>query len=149
MKTSKLVQFLYRVVLRLHPPSFRDRFQDEMLWVFQEQAQHQHLSNLFLDALRSLLVQRLNSSREVEPVRAGLSLEVATSSLSSTRMLQAAVGAIALTIGFAFLLAEGSPVIPSASWPVPARRAYPSTCGEPIVMKHPARKDRLTHRQLR
>jgi hypothetical protein len=148
MTTFKLVQFLYRIVLRLHPSSFRDRFQDEMLWVFQEQAQHEHLSILFLDALRSLLIQRLNASREVEEVQAGMSLEVATSSLSSIRMLQAAAGATALTIGFAFLLAKGSPVISSTSWPVPARRSYPSFCEAPVVMKHPARKDRFTHRPL-
>ena len=148
MTAFKSVQFLYRVLLRLHPSSFRDRFQDEMLWVFEEQARHGDLSSLLFDALRSLLVQHLNSSHYVEPGQAGFTLEVATSSLSSIRMLQAAVGAMALTMGFALLLAQGSPIIPSAPWPVAARRYYPSICEEPVVMKHPARKDGFLHKPL-
>jgi hypothetical protein len=148
MNALKLSQILYRFLLRLHPVSFRMRFQNEMLWVFEEQARHENLSSLLLDGLRSLLVQHVNSSHDVEPVQTGFMLEIATSSLSSKRMLQAALGATAVTIGFAFMLAAGSPIMPSAPWTAAVRHHYPSFCEEPVSVKHDARKDRLARKAL-
>jgi hypothetical protein len=148
MNAFKLSQLLYRILLRLHPVPFRTRFQDEMLWVFEEQSRHENLSTLLLDGLRSLLVQHVSSSHDVEPVQTGFALEIATSSLSSKRMLQAALGAAALTLGFAFVLSGGSPTMPSAPLTVAMRHHYPSFCEEPVTMKHAARKDRLARKVL-
>jgi hypothetical protein len=148
MNALKLSKLLYRILLRLHPISFRTRFQDEMLWVFEEQSRHEKFSALLLDGLRSLLIQHVSSSHDVEPVQTGFMLEIATSSLSSKRMLQAALGAAALTIGFAFMLAAGSPIMPSAPWTVAVRHHYPSFCEEPVSVKHAARRDRLARKAL-
>jgi hypothetical protein len=148
MNALNLPQLLYRILLRLHPGSFRTRFQDEMLWVFEEQSRHEHFSTLLLDGLRSLLIQHVSSSHDVEPVHTGFMLEIATSNLSSKRMLQAALGAAALTIGFAFMLAPGSPIMPSAPRTVAVRHHYPSFCEEPVTVKHDARRDRLARKAL-
>ena len=52
-----LSRFLYRCLLRAHPPSFQAEFCDEMLWIFDEVAQREGVSHLFADALLSLARQ--------------------------------------------------------------------------------------------
>jgi hypothetical protein len=44
----------YRLLLWLHPPSFRRRFGDEMLWIFDETAAH---TGALADGFASLLRQ--------------------------------------------------------------------------------------------
>src|SRR6266481_3315625 len=46
---------LYRLLLYLHPPLFRKRFAEEMLWIFDEAAETQGVLRLFADAFVSLL----------------------------------------------------------------------------------------------
>jgi D-alanyl-D-alanine carboxypeptidase len=48
---------LYRLLLYLHPPLFRRRFAEEMLWIFDETAETQGVLRLFADAFVSLLRQ--------------------------------------------------------------------------------------------
>jgi hypothetical protein len=148
MSALPLSKFLYRILLALHPVSFRIRFQDEMLWVFEEQSRHESSSALLLDGLRSLLIQHMSSSHDVEPVRTGFMVEIATSSLSSKRMLEAALGAAGLTIVFAFMLAAIPPVMPRGRRMVAVRHHYPSSCEEPVAAKHDTRRDRLIHKAL-
>jgi hypothetical protein len=147
MNTLKLSKLLYRFLVRIHPVSFRTRFEDEMLWVFEEQSRHEKASTLLLDGLRSVLVQHVSSSHEVEPVQAGFMVEIATSSLSSKRMLEAALGAAALTVVFAFMLAAVPPVLPRGPVRVAMRHSASSYCEEPVAVKHGARS-RLIHKAL-
>ena len=46
---------LYRCLLWMHPPSFRQRFASEMLWIFDESGQQS--AGLYSDCLLSLLRQ--------------------------------------------------------------------------------------------
>ena len=48
---------LYRWLLYLHPPTFRERFAEEMLWIFDEAEATQGVLRLFADAFVSLLRQ--------------------------------------------------------------------------------------------
>jgi hypothetical protein len=48
---------LYRVLLWLHPPAFRNEFAGEMLWIFDETAGRAAVCLLFSDALVSLARQ--------------------------------------------------------------------------------------------
>ena len=50
---------LYIGLLRLHPPGFRQRYADEMLWIFDEASARGSAAPLFADALRSLCRQWL------------------------------------------------------------------------------------------
>lgn len=52
-----LPRSLYRCLLRLHPPSFREQFADEMLWIFDETAEREGILRLLGDALLSLARQ--------------------------------------------------------------------------------------------
>ena len=48
---------LYRCLVQLHPPAFRRQFAPEMLWIFDEVADHDARIELFTDALTSLARQ--------------------------------------------------------------------------------------------
>ncbi len=52
-----LVRFLYRCLVRLHPPSFQKRFAPEMLWIFDEAVNRQGALPLFADGFTSLARQ--------------------------------------------------------------------------------------------
>ncbi|HEY2821236.1 MAG TPA: serine hydrolase domain-containing protein [Candidatus Acidoferrum sp.] len=54
---TKLSRSLYRCLVQLHPPAFRQRFAPEMLWIFDEVADHDARVELFADALTSLARQ--------------------------------------------------------------------------------------------
>jgi len=50
-------RFLYRCLVQLHPPAFRRQFAPEMLWIFDEVADHEARVELFADAFISLARQ--------------------------------------------------------------------------------------------
>ena len=52
-----MTRFFYRLLLRLHPPFFRQRFAGEMLWIYDESAATQGVLALFADGLTSLARQ--------------------------------------------------------------------------------------------
>ena len=54
---TNLSRSLYRCLVQLHPPAFRRRFAPEMLWIFDEIADHDARIELFSDALMSLARQ--------------------------------------------------------------------------------------------
>ena len=49
-----MTSVLYRCVIWLHPPSFRRRFGDEMLWIFEEAAKEMGSTAFLVDGLASL-----------------------------------------------------------------------------------------------
>ncbi len=54
-----LSRAFYRLLLLLHPPSFRGRFSVEMLGIFDEPAERRNSIRLILDAIRSFFFQWL------------------------------------------------------------------------------------------
>jgi hypothetical protein len=62
---------LYRCLLWLHPPDFRQRFAEEMLWIFDEAAQ-KDWTRLLADGLVSLVRQWVARSAIWKPLAAGV-----------------------------------------------------------------------------
>ena len=54
-----MIRALYRLLIRLHPPAFRERFAQEMLWIFEEAENVWGGGSLLRDAIVSLLRQWL------------------------------------------------------------------------------------------
>jgi D-alanyl-D-alanine carboxypeptidase len=54
---QSILRSLYRWLLHLHPSAFRQRFAEEMLWIFDEAAATQGAPRLFADAFISLMRQ--------------------------------------------------------------------------------------------
>ena len=72
---------LYRLLLYLHPPLFRQRFAEEMLWIFDEAAETQGVLRLFADAFVSLLRQWVERPESLHmPLAAAVSAEPARAS---------------------------------------------------------------------
>jgi hypothetical protein len=66
------MRFLYAVLISLHPPSFRKRFAQEMLWIFEEAANSWGAASLLRDAILSLLRQWLIRSELWKWLAAGI-----------------------------------------------------------------------------
>jgi hypothetical protein len=54
-----MIRGLYRCLIRSHPAGFRLRFEEEMLWIFDEAASAWGAASLFSDAVVSLVRQWL------------------------------------------------------------------------------------------
>jgi len=65
-----MTRFLYRLLVWLHPPSFRREFGGEMLWIFDESRLHHVALPLFGDAFASLARQWLLRTAVWIPVAA-------------------------------------------------------------------------------
>jgi hypothetical protein len=57
-----MTRTLYRCLVCLHPAAFRLRFEEELLWIFDESSDTSGAAPLFYDALISLLRQWLMRS---------------------------------------------------------------------------------------
>jgi D-alanyl-D-alanine carboxypeptidase len=57
MMIQSICRSLYRLLVKLHPAAFRQRFGEEMMWIFDEAAATQRTPRLFADAFVSLTRQ--------------------------------------------------------------------------------------------
>ncbi len=57
-----MIRILYRSLIYLHPPAFRLRFDQELLWIFDESSDTSGAAPLLYDAAISLLRQWLMRS---------------------------------------------------------------------------------------
>lgn len=102
-------RFVYRVMVQLHPKWFKDRFGDEMMWIFEEESRGGGSVRLLADGLRSLVRQRC---RVVDRATEGSVLSgmvIVDSGLGAGRFLQGAAMAFVLFGGFAVLLGQRVP----------------------------------------
>ena len=98
--TYRPLRSVYRYILHLHPAPFRERFSDEMLWIFDEQSKQGACACLFLDALLSLARQSARIRREREEVPVGFGILALDSSIGAPRIFQALLLAFLLFVGF-------------------------------------------------
>jgi len=112
-------RYIYRALLRLHPPSFRERFAEEMMSTFAEASSNQSLLGLLADCFVSLTRQSLlrpNSWRvpvpEVVyatsthvPLFAWERINVSAPGLSAGRWMQGSFISLALFAG-AWMMAQ-------------------------------------------
>jgi hypothetical protein len=106
MTARSLARLLYRLLLRLHPAGFRQRFGQEMLWIF-DSASHQTAYMLF-DGARSVIIQHAKFEMQ-EDVAAPFCLEVKASSLTLARLGQAALLSTVVLFALASLIARNMP----------------------------------------
>jgi hypothetical protein len=67
-----MIRKVYQCLVWLHPPAFRRRFEEEMLWIFDEAADAWGTASLFMDASVSLARQWLLRSGLWKWVVAGI-----------------------------------------------------------------------------
>jgi hypothetical protein len=116
MIRTSLPRATYQLLLRIHPAPFRDRFAEEMLWIFDEENQKGHGGRLLFDGAISVVRQHIQErdTREIAP--AVFSAGIAIPAISPRRILQGGILASILTYGFFVLLTRhGTYKIPVAA----------------------------------
>jgi len=96
-----LLRPAYRLLLRLHPAPFRDRFAAEMLWIFDAEC---HRPALLLDGLVSLLRQHAKARPAQQPVLAGFGLIDHSAGVTPRRLVEATMTATLLLCAVFLLL---------------------------------------------
>lgn len=127
----------YRLLLRLHPPAFRERFAGEMLWVFDQSAVGGGTMRLMTDGCVSLAKQWMAADTVPRKQTAPFQY-VPAGSLSAVHVTQAAVVAILLTLGFFKLLTQSVP-LPQPPRDFSSRRTAWALCCvyRPPMQRHP------------
>ena len=147
-----MLRSLYRSILRLHPPFFRQRFADEMLSIFDHTQSRTVSLALLVDATFSLMRQWVVRSEyweEPAPVAAegGTALfsslassKPRTVALFSGAILSAVVlNGVSLTIGYAwehpiFIAIRRPTIVPPAAWKAhPVVKPGASASAEPYL----------------
>jgi hypothetical protein len=126
MRRADFLRSSYRVILQMHPGSFRERFGDEMLWVFDEERQRGRTARVFFDGVVSLLRQRSKVERAPEPMVAGFALLDTGLGIAPRRFVEAGITASLILAGFMLLLGKaGNPILGPACVPGVPRSAPP------------------------
>jgi hypothetical protein len=95
-------------MIYLHPASFRGEFGDDMLWIFDEETGSGRVLPLFLDAARTILLQRVRlRTKQTAPIAYYVEID---SALPAQRIAQATLAAI--YFGASLLI----PFIPFIMW---------------------------------
>jgi hypothetical protein len=100
MSVQDLARLMYRFLLRLHPAAFRQRFGEEMLWIFDMSSREGLMAYMLYDGVRSVAVQYGKFDLQ-EEAAAPFCLEIQTSNLTVARLGQATLlcAAILFTVG--------------------------------------------------
>jgi hypothetical protein len=108
MTVRSLTRLIYRLLLWLHPLTFRKQFGDEMLWIFDLSAGYGQTGYLLYDGVRSAVLQ--HAAFDPQEDRASfLCLEVRASHLTLARVGQAIALGGGLLLFAAFLVAREMP----------------------------------------
>jgi hypothetical protein len=103
MTTTGMLRLAYRAIVRLHPAGFRERFGEEMIWIFEEESGRGRAGRLLLEGLVSLVRQSLRGEEEMVAVAAGFGLLPTGLRTGPRRMVQGGF-ALAMVLAAAMLL---------------------------------------------
>jgi hypothetical protein len=98
---KELLRIAYRGMIRLYPPSFRGEFEDEMLWIYDEEMRDKKMrsgrcASLFFDAACAIVRLQMSSWMR-RPVPVAYYVEV-DSALPAQRIAQAML--VMVYVGF-------------------------------------------------
>lgn len=108
-------RLVYRLILRLHPASFREEFGSEMLWIFEQEQQPGATVHLFLDGTLSLFRQRFTSQNDSGQLSIASGVMITGPGIGPVRFLQAAIALSLLCLGL-MLLRVPNPLNASVTW---------------------------------
>jgi hypothetical protein len=100
---TAVLRLVYRLILRLHPTSFREEFGSEMLWIFEQEQQPGATVHLFLDGTLSLLRQRFTSQNGSGQLSIASGVMITGPGIGLVRFLQAAIALSLLFFGLMLL----------------------------------------------
>jgi hypothetical protein len=126
MKRADFLRVSYCLIVRMHPGPFRNRFGDEMVWIFDEERGRGKGARLFFDGIVSLLRQRSKMEATPAPMVAGFGLLDTGWGIAPRRFVEAGIMASLVLAGFMLLLGKaGEPFTLPACVPGTPRAAPP------------------------
>jgi hypothetical protein len=102
-------RFAYRMIVRLHPAWFRDRFGDEMMWIFEEESLRGATARVLLDGFLSLMRQRCRVADESTQTCVASGFLIEDSGIGAGRFVQAALMSSIFFSAFMFLIGQKVP----------------------------------------
>jgi hypothetical protein len=107
---SRIVsRFAYRQIVRLHPAWFRDRFGEEMMWIFDEESQRGATARVLLDGFLSLVRQRCRVADESTQTCVASGFLIEDSGIGAGRFVQGTVMSSILLTAFVLLMGQRVP----------------------------------------
>lgn len=132
-------RMVYRMILRLHPEGFRERFGGEMLWIFDGEARKGATAHVLCDGVLSLIRQRCKASGRLrQTVPGGVCVD---SGPGAVRLAQGGIVASMLFSVFLLMMGQSVPSTVHTRWP---GRLYCSA----ITLLAPPRMDALSRTPL-
>jgi hypothetical protein len=131
MKPANLLRSSYTLILRMHPQAFRDRFADEMLWIFDQEHKRGAAPRLIFDGIASLIRQRSNTATDPAPTLAGFGLLDTSCAIAPRRFVEATLTASLILACVLLLLGKSGkplllPCLPGSPPPTPYILQAPS-----------------------
>jgi hypothetical protein len=108
MNAQGFARLMYRLLLRLHPAAFRQRFGEEMLWIFDLSSRGGQMAYMLYDGVRSVAIQHGKFDLQ-EEASAPFCLEIQTSNLTVARLGQATLLCAAVLFSLGSLIAREMP----------------------------------------
>ena len=102
-------RFAYRQIVRLHPVWFRERFGEEMMWIFDEESQRGATARVLLDGFLSLIRQRCRVADESTRTCVASGFLIEDSGIGAGQFVQAAVMSSILLTAFVLLMGQRVP----------------------------------------
>jgi hypothetical protein len=108
MSAQGFARLMYRLLLRLHPAAFRQRFSEEMLWIFDVSSREGQMAYMLYDGARSVAIQHSKFDLQ-EEAAAPFCLEIQTSNLTVPRLGQATLLCVAVLLTLGSLITREMP----------------------------------------
>lgn len=135
MTRLRCARRLYQLLLALHPAAFRERFAEEMLWVFDVSVADTGACRALTDGALSVMKQW--AANDVSPTTSsGMFGRLPTQSLSPQLLAQVTIVAALVALGFFKLLTQSVP-LPQPPKHFEVRRAGWNLCE--ARKRHPER----------
>lgn len=119
---------IYQLLLRLHPAGFRERFAQEMLWVFDQSVADTGVYRALADGSLSVVKQWAANDVSPSATTNGMFKRLPTQSVSPQFLAQATIVAVLVALGFFKLLTQSVP-LPKPEKHFEVRRAGWVLCG--------------------
>jgi hypothetical protein len=128
MTRLRFARRIYRLLLRLHPAAFRERFAQEMLWVFDQSVAETGVCRALADGSLSVMKQWAANDMNPSAATEGMFGRLPTQSVSPQFLAQATIVAALVALGFFKLLTQSVP-LPKPAKTFEVRRAGWVLCG--------------------
>ena len=139
MTRLRCARRIYQLLLALHPAAFRERFAEEMLWVFDQSVADTGACHALADGALSVMKQWAANDVRPSPAR-GMFGRLPSQSLSPQLLAQVTIVAALFALGFFKLLTQAVPLpqppkhfeVRRAGWGLcDARRRHPEKASIP------------------